>query len=117
MRLRRLLSEEDGTITAEFAITIPAVLLVLAIVLGGVALAAERVALVAVAGDIARLEARGDFALAASRLASETNAPTLTRTQEGNILCVVATKASKPGLLRGITVTGRGCAARTIHTE
>lgn len=108
---------EAGAITAEFAITLPAVLAVLAIVLGGVYLAAERVALVSLAGEVARLEARGDNALAATRIMSESAPPDLVRDNDGRVLCVTATASPKLGLLRGLTVSGRSCAAVTVDPD
>ncbi|MGO3146307.1 MAG: TadE/TadG family type IV pilus assembly protein [Leucobacter sp.] len=108
--------DERGSVTAEFAITVPAVLLVLGIVIGGIHLAAERVALVSLAGDVARLEARGDSSLAASRIASDGRSPTIRREHDGGVLCVEATSAPRPGLLAAIQVQGRGCAALSAAT-
>lgn len=105
------LRNDGGTVTAEFAITLPAVLVILAVVLGGVYLAAERVALVTLAGEVARLEARGDTELAAARIAGERSTPAITRQNDGRVLCVTAASSSRSGPLGGITVTGRGCAA------
>ncbi len=97
--------------TAEFAITIPAVLAILALVLGGIYLSSERVALISLAGDVARLEARGDSALAAARIASAARAPQIARENDGKVLCVIATGAPRQGILAALTITGRGCAA------
>ena len=103
--------------TAEFAITIPVVLLVLGIVIGGIHLAAERVALISLAGDVARLEARGDSSLAALRIASDGRSAAIRRENDGRVLCVEATSAPRPGLLAAIQVRGRGCAALSAAAE
>lgn len=110
MTLRRFAREERGAVTAEFALTIPAVLLILGIAVGSIFLAAERVSLVSLAGEVARLEARGDTVLASARLA-EKPAAAIERTNDGRILCVTAVSRPGPGLLAAVTVSGRGCAA------
>lgn len=117
VRLRAFVSDTRGSVTAEFAITIPAVLLVLGLVIGGVVLAAERVALTALVGDIARLEARGDIALAADRLGSFTGNPRIQRTGDSRILCVTARAGPRAGLLAAVAVSARGCAARSISAD
>lgn len=109
--LRALRGDERGAVTAEFAVAIPAMLLVLGLAIGAVQLSAQRVALTALAGDVARLEARGDDRLAAARIAEHPGAAKLSRSTAGGILCVVATSSPSAGLLAGIRVTGRGCAA------
>lgn len=114
MWLRALGPDQRGTITAEFAITVPAVLLVLGLVVGSVQLAAEQVALTALAGDVARLEARGDRALAADRLARFSGNPRVERSGDSRILCVTAIAGPRAGLLAAIAVRARGCAARSI---
>lgn len=113
MVLRDLASDRRGSVTAEFAITVPAVLLVLGLVIGSVQLAAERVSLTALAGDVARLEARGDAALAAARIASFTGNPRLARSGGSEVLCVEASSGPRAGVLSAVSVTGRGCAARS----
>lgn len=89
----------------------PAVLLVLGLVIGSVQISAERVALTALAGDVARLEARGDGALAAARVRSFAGDAVLERSAGGGILCVTARTVPRAGLLAAIAVAGSGCAA------
>ena len=62
------LGDERGSVTAEFAIVMPAVLVVLGLAIGGILISAHRIALVSLAAQVARLEARGDADLAASAL-------------------------------------------------
>jgi hypothetical protein len=54
---------DGGTVTAEFAVAVPAVLLVLAACLGGLRLGAERLRVVDAAAQAARLAAVGEPAL------------------------------------------------------
>ena len=113
--MRRFWADERGTVTAEFAIGVPAVLLVLGLVVGALQLSAERVALTALAGDLARLEARGDGALAEQRLARYAGTPSIERSSDGRVLCVEAEAGPRAGLLAALTVTGSGCAAVAEH--
>lgn len=104
---------ERGAVTAEFAITIPAVLLVLGIAIGGIHLAAQRIALTSLTAEIARLEARGDHASASARIAAATGSPEITRALESDVLCVTARASPSRGLLAPLTITAISCAART----
>ncbi|WP_141887723.1 TadE/TadG family type IV pilus assembly protein [Leucobacter komagatae] len=113
--LRALWADRRGAVTAEFAVAIPAMLIVLGLAIGAVQLSAQRVALTALAGDVARLEARGDDRLAAARISEHAGSPLLSRSTAGGILCVAATSSPRAGLLAGIRVTGRGCAAITAE--
>ena len=114
---RSLRADERGSITAEFAITVPAVLVVLAVIVGGVQLAGQQAGLTALAGDLARLEARGDSALAAARLRSFGGQPVVERHETGGVLCVTARASPRSGLLAAVTVTASGCAAISEPTE
>ncbi|WP_422761106.1 TadE family type IV pilus minor pilin [Mycetocola saprophilus] len=59
-RTRRMLRGEEGSISAEFAIVMPAVLVLLALCLGVLAAGTTRSRLWDVAGQSARASARGD---------------------------------------------------------
>lgn len=105
------IADRRGSVTAEFAVGLPAVLLVLGLVIGTVQLSAERVALTALAGDLARLQARGDMGVAQARLDEHGGSPSVNRTVESGVLCVVVTSRQRTGLLSPLSVSGRGCAA------
>lgn len=90
---------------------IPAVLLVLGVAIGGIHLAAQRVALASLAGEVARLEARGDAAAAAERIVAAAGTPEITRTQSGDVLCVAARSSPGRGLLGALRVSAESCAA------
>lgn len=104
-----LVRDESGGVTAEFAIVVPVVLVVLGLVIGGVALSAHRIVLVSAAADIARLEARGESA--DPRLASLGAGVDVERQQSDGLLCVSLTSAPIGGLLSSVSVGARGCAA------
>lgn len=110
-RLRRavkeILSAEKGSVTAEFAMVLPAVLLVVAVILAALSLSAKQVNFTAVAAEIARLEARGDVLAAGSLQPPNTQ---ISREHIAGLLCVTVT-GSGQGLGRALTVAGRSCAA------
>ncbi|MFC5338004.1 TadE family type IV pilus minor pilin [Leucobacter denitrificans] len=109
--MRDLVKEDRGSVTAEFALTVPAVLLILGLVLGSIHLAAERVSLVSFAGELARLEARGDAALAAQRVSQSGSQVSIQRENDGRLLCITATASPQSGLLSALHISGTGCAA------
>lgn len=108
-----LRADERGTVTAEFAIVVPAVLAVLALVVGGIYLAAHRITLVSVAGEIARHEARGDVDIAQQSVAALGGRVEVARADEGALHCVTLRSRPARGPLAHVTVESRACAART----
>lgn len=108
--LRALLSDERGTVTAEFAIVLPAVLVVLGLVLGGILIASHRATLVSTAAEVARLEARGDAALAAARIASVGGSVEVRREHRGRLSCISLRSHPGGGLLSGIGIEAEACA-------
>lgn len=96
---------------------VPAVLVVLGLVIGGIVIATNRLTLAAAAADIARLEARGDSALANERLTAAGAGLNIERDQRGQLLCVTIRASPRSGLLGAIGITGTGCAAITELAE
>ncbi|WP_125098694.1 TadE/TadG family type IV pilus assembly protein [Leucobacter chromiireducens] len=107
----RLLREERGAVTAEFAIVLPVVVAVLGLVIGGTVLAAHRITLVSQASELARTEARGDMRLARSVEAQLSDDVTVEREQRGPLHCVVLRSAPVGGLLRAVEARAESCAA------
>ena len=95
---------DAGAVTAEFAVVLPAMVLVLAACVGGIRLAGEQVRLQDASAMAARALARGDPmpASAGSSLASW---------READLVCVVAgaTLSWAPGL-PPITLSAESCA-------
>ncbi len=108
-----LQKDEQGTVTAEFAVALPAVLVVLGLVLGGVTLVTQRLSLTSAAGDVSRLEARGDHDLAAARLEALPGNIDVERNETGGLLCVTLRAAPGRGILSELAITARACAARS----
>lgn len=104
---------ERGSVTAEFAAVIPAVILVLGAALGCMQVAGEQLRLQDATADAARMLARGDGAGAASsRLTQAVPGAHLTVRHRGDLVCVVARARSSAGggLLSALTVRADGCA-------
>lgn len=58
--MRSVRNTDGGSVTAEFAIVVPAVIAVLALVVGGIALGRDALAVTTAAHQAARAVARGD---------------------------------------------------------
>lgn len=114
---RDLLRDERGTVTAEFAVVVPAVLVILGLVVGGIVIATNRLTLAAAAADIARLEARGDTDLAVERLGGAGAGVTVERERRGGLLCVTLKSGPTLGMLAMLAVTGDACAVATDPPE
>ena len=105
-------SGERGSVTAELAVVIPAVLLVLAFGLSAIAVVVQQARLTDAAADGARSLARGDARpIAEEHVAELVGAASLSVDRNGDFVCVALHQAaSGPAALTGMTVTGRGCA-------
>lgn len=99
---------DRGSAAAEFAVAVPAVLLVLTLGIGGLATASAQVRLQDATADAARLAARGeDAARALGVLAHAVSGASGTIGEEGDLVCVTA---SAPAPLPAISLTARSCA-------
>ena len=104
--------DQAGSVTAEFATVIPAVVLVLACCLGGVRLATDHLVLQDAAADAARIVARGEgLADATERTRRMFPQATASREDSGDLICVtLQSPAALSGLLRSTTLTASSCA-------
>ncbi|MCS5496165.1 pilus assembly protein [Cnuibacter physcomitrellae] len=105
------LRSDRGSATAEFAVVLPAVL-VLAVLLVTVARAALLpVALADAAADAARLAARGEAGAATARAVAAAPGATMSTERDGGLLCVeVRAPVIVAGLGRVGESSARGCA-------
>ena len=104
---------ERGSVTAEFAMVLPAVILVLACCLASVQLAGQQVRLQDAAADAARAISRGDSAgAAASRAAAAVPGATLATSTRGDMVCAhLTTRSSSPlGTILGVRLSASSCA-------
>ncbi len=112
-----LLRDERGSVTAEFAVVLPAILAVLALVLGGIMLAGRRIELVSASAELARLEARGDTELAAEREQRLPEGVRIVRERSGQLLCVRLQAAPGSGVLAAIGISARSCAIAHVSAS
>jgi Flp pilus assembly protein TadG len=105
--MRPRLGDDRGSVVAEFAVALPAVVLVLVVGVGALAGAARQVRLQDAVADAARLSARGESEQrvrdAVSAAVAEASVEISPR---GDLVCVSATA---PTLL-GFRVSAAGCA-------
>jgi len=105
-------SGEVGSVVAEFAVAMPAVLLVLAMALGGVRLAGLQVQAQDAAADAARSYGRGEAAgVVAARLERQVPGARVTRSVRGDLVCArVEVVPSGPVAVLGLRAVGTSCA-------
>jgi len=98
-------------VTAEFAITLPAVALVLAVGLAAMSLGARQLLVQEAAATAARTVARGEGADAAlSRAAAIAPGTRVSLTDRAGLHCaIVSTDGSLPGLLGAVTLRASSC--------
>jgi len=105
------LTGQSGSVTAEFAIALPAVVLVLALCLAAIQLASQQIRVQDAAALTARSIAREDepSASAASRLVPGLS---ITRWTRGELECVTATAPAAGGViaLLGLELRASSCA-------
>ena len=104
---------ERGTVTAEFAAVVPAVLLVLALCLGAVQVSGQQVRLTATAAAAARSLSRGDGDDTAAALVRRlAGAASKSTERQGDFVCVRLSVPSAFGAFAafGVTVTAGSCA-------
>lgn len=105
-------ADDRGSAAAEFAVALPAVMLVLALCLGGVGAAAQQVRLQDAAADAARGLGRGDGAADVSARAGRVvPGVVVTRFTEGELVCAqLAAPAAGPLGAAGVRISATGCA-------
>lgn len=100
---------DRGAVTAELAVALPAVVIVLALGVGALGAAGQHVRLQDAAADAARLLARGDDAgRAESIVASAAPGARMRVESRGDLVCVTATATAPVGL--DVPVTASACA-------
>lgn len=104
---------QRGAVTAEFAIVLPAVLLVMSLAIGAILLATHRLTLTSAAAEIARLEARGETVSATARLETTGSGVHISRSVEEGLYCVTLQSQPLGGALGGVMVASRACAVET----
>nr|WP_179580830.1 TadE family type IV pilus minor pilin [Leifsonia psychrotolerans] len=104
---------ERGSITAEFAVVLPAVVLVLACCLAAIQVVGQQVRLTDAAVVAARMLGRGESLDSAAAAVQASIAGAELRTEhQGDLVCALLQKPSGfgPFARAGVTVTARSCA-------
>jgi hypothetical protein len=103
---------ERGSVTAEFAVALPAVALTLAMCLAGVQVVAVQVRLTDAAADAARSAARGDAdGVAQERAATSVEGSSVSIERAGDLICArVSAPAGRMMVLSAFTVSALSCA-------
>ncbi len=102
---------DDGAVTAEFAVVVPAVVLVLAMGLSAVQVGLTQLRATDAAADAARSLGRGDDAgTAAGRVARVLPGATMTSGVEGDLVCVRVDAVGGSGLAGVVPVSASSCA-------
>lgn len=104
---------DRGSATAEFAIVLPVVLLMLGVCLSAIGVAASAIRLQDATADAARIVARGEGeGSAASRVTSEVAGARLGVTRSGDYVCVTTSATAKLGPLwfASVPIEARSCA-------
>jgi Flp pilus assembly protein TadG len=98
---------ERGSITAEFAAAVPAVLLLLACCLAGVQIAGQQVRLQDAAADVSRSVARGGGTAAAAQVGAS-----VAVAHRGDLVCATLSARSRSvvGGVLSLTLTASSCA-------
>jgi len=103
-----MIAAERGSVTAEFAVTLPALVLVLAACLSGVAVTGQQLRLQDAAALAARTLARGgDPESLVARLLPTAS---VERRPEGDLACVALTMPATVTALLPLTLSARSCA-------
>jgi len=103
---------DRGSVTAEFAVALPAIALVLAAALASVHVVAVQVRLADAAADAARALGRGETEAAAAEVAAGNAAGArLTTTGDGRFVCAVLIGRAG-GVLSGLELRAESCALR-----
>jgi hypothetical protein len=100
-------------VTAEFAVALPAVIVVLACCLGAVQVASQQVRLSDAAADAARTLARGDdVGVAAARARQVAGPAELSTETSGDFICVTLSAPARfgPATWTGVRIRASGCA-------
>jgi Flp pilus assembly protein TadG len=103
--------DDAGSVTAEFAVVLPAVLAIVALAVGAVGASAQSVRLADAAAVAARQTARGDLDSVPGTLAALAPGALSTSSVEGAIVCLTVTRPVSLGPLSGVvTLRARSCA-------
>jgi hypothetical protein len=98
-------------VTAEFAMTVPALVVVVSLVVAGLGVTSQSVRLADAAAVVARQTARGDGGSIAATLARLAPGATVSESSGSGLVCVDLRRDARLGPVGGVvTLTSRSCA-------
>ncbi|MGC5171489.1 TadE family type IV pilus minor pilin [Micromonospora sp. DT81.3] len=104
-------ADDGGSVAAEFAVVLPAILLTLALGAGALAAGAQQVRLQDAAADAARLVARGEAeGRAGAVVAAAVTDAGADIERRGDLVCVTASAAVRAAGLLPLTLRATSCA-------
>ena len=105
-RFREPTRGERGSITAEFAIALPTVMVVLVLCLGGIAVAGAQIRVQDAAAAAARAAGRGESVAVAAQVAPGSS---VSQWAQGDLVCVTVSATAELGAT-GIPIAASSCA-------
>ena len=110
MRAQSPAAGERGSVAAELAVALPAVVAVIALAIGALMCGAVRVSLQDGAADAARLLARGESAgRAQSAVSAVVDGARMSSAEQGDLICVTASATASAGPI-SVPLEARSCA-------
>ncbi|NQX10914.1 pilus assembly protein [Microbacteriaceae bacterium VKM Ac-2855] len=109
LRISAAVRAERGSAAAEFAVVLPAVLVILALCVGAIASTAQYTRLVDAAADAARSLGRGDADVVSAVARVDPGASVVTGTDDG-LVCVDVGAVIHPLPTVGVPITVHSCA-------
>ena len=108
----RSAADDEGAAAAEFAVALPAVVLVLAVCVGAVGVTSQQLRLQDAAADAARGLGRGEnVGVVADRAAHAAAGSALTSRRAGELVCARLTAAARgPAAVAGLQLSAESCA-------
>lgn len=102
---------DRGSVTAEFAMTMPAVIVVVTLVVAGLGVTSQSVRLADAAAVVARETARGDGSSVAATLARLAPGATVSTSEGPDLVCVDLRREVRLGPVGGaVTLASHSCA-------
>ncbi len=112
VRLLRRVDDERGSATVEFAMTMPALILVVSFVAASLGVTSQSVRLADAAAVVARQPARGDRGSGGPTLARLAPGAAVSESVTADLVCVDLRRQVRLGLVGEVALASRSCAPR-----
>ena len=108
------MSADRGSVTAEFAAALPAVIVLLALCLSALHLTTVQVRVQDAAALAARVTARGESGAGAGLVGSLVPGADLSIETRGELVCATVVASGGSGPFAGVQLSGRSCAPSSL---